>query len=379
MNILKGKNIRYPGLRNIKTALSILIIMILYEIIGSGDAVMACIAAIICMQDSVNKTFTEGVLRIIGTLFGGAIAVLFTVFNVHQSFYLFRYSWITLGIILIIYLCNLVRKPEIIINTVIVFIVIVFKPEDLPGTPFNYAITSIFINISGIIIAIAVNRFFFPPNPENVAFKRSLLEKMRIDYKIIKADTHKVAKWSGGESTELMIFPPDSIYKQKRFKWRLSTATVEAETTTFTPLKNYHRHLMVLHGETKLTHQYQHMVRLHPYEKDFFHGDWKTTSEGRCVDFNLMLKKGIVGNISTTPVKQDAHLVNLIKEGKWYLTTVFYTLEDTTTFIIKKDFKEYVYETLNAGDLIVFTGINQNDLSNIYYCSKMMIRTDIEI
>ncbi len=373
------KNIRYPGLRNIKTALSILIIMIIYEITGNENAVMACIAAIICMQDSVNKTLDEGILRIIGTLFGGACGVLYTIFRLHESFYLIRYFWITIGTILIIYICNQVKKPEMVINTVIVFLVIVFKPDDLPVSPFLYSIQSIGVNISGIVVAVLVNRFFFPPKPENIALKRMINEKMKINYKIIKNETHKISKWSGGETTELMIFPENSIYSEKKFKWRISTATVVNEESKFTYMNNYYRHLMVLSGKVKLVHKEYHSVNLEPFDKDFFHGDWNTKSFGCCTDFNLMLRKGVVGNLSTTPVKEDMHLANLIKEGKWYITTIFYALEDYTTFIIKKDYKEYVYETLDKGDLIVFSSINQYDMDKLYNCSKKMIRVDIEI
>ena len=69
---------------------------------------------------------------------------------------------------------------------------------------------------------------------------------------MIHKEEQTTIRWSGGLSTELYIFPEDSEYVERNFKYRLSTATVEIEQSVFTPLPGVDRTLMVLEGEMKL-------------------------------------------------------------------------------------------------------------------------------
>lgn len=66
---------------------------------------------------------------------------------------------------------------------------------------------------------------------------------------------HTTTKWSGGETTELFIYPENANYKAGNYQFRLSTATVEIEASTFTPLPGVDRTLIVLEGEMQLDHK----------------------------------------------------------------------------------------------------------------------------
>jgi uncharacterized protein len=94
--------------------------------------------------------------------------------------------------------------------------------------------------------------------------------------------------WSGGTTTQLAIYPPDSILKGKNFLFRISTAVVEAETSVFTALPGVIRVIMVLEGTLELVHTGHYSKTLQQFETDTFSGDWKTTSQGKVTDFNLM-------------------------------------------------------------------------------------------
>lgn len=113
---------------------------------------------------------------------------------------------------------------------------------------------------------------------------------------IRKADL-KTSKWSGGTTTELFIHPKTTNYKQRDFDFRLSTATVEVETSVFTPLHGVARTLMVLDGEMKLFHEGHHEISLGPFDQDHFQGGWHTRSEGKCVDLNLMCRGNANGKM----------------------------------------------------------------------------------
>jgi uncharacterized protein len=51
--------------------------------------------------------------------------------------------------------------------------------------------------------------------------------------KIIKWDDCKLSKWSGGETREYVIYPGVSNVADRNFDIRISSATVELESSTF--------------------------------------------------------------------------------------------------------------------------------------------------
>lgn len=116
--------------------------------------------------------------------------------------------------------------------------------------------------------------------------------------KQIHFNNASMTKWAGGTTTELFIYPKEATYPERNFDFRLSTATVEIETSVFTPLPEINRTLMVLEGEMKLTHTDQHEITLKPFETDDFNGGWETKSLGKCVDLNLMCRGKTSGKLT---------------------------------------------------------------------------------
>lgn len=101
--------------------------------------------------------------------------------------------------------------------------------------------------------------------------------------------------WSGGTTTELFIYPENSSYANRNFLFRISTATVETETSVFTPLPGFRRVLMILKGELSIAHLNRYTKHLKPFDTDTFDGGWKTTAIGKVTDFNIMMASGISG------------------------------------------------------------------------------------
>jgi len=124
-----------------------------------------------------------------------------------------------------------------------------------------------------------------------------------VDFKVMKKEDLQTSRWSGGTTTEIFIYPPDSLYARRDFSFRISTASVEDEESVFTQLTGFKRHIMPLEGKMCLEHENHHSISLESFEKDFFDGGWVTKSYGKCRDFNLMLAEGFDGDIS--PVKAD--------------------------------------------------------------------------
>jgi environmental stress-induced protein Ves len=114
---------------------------------------------------------------------------------------------------------------------------------------------------------------------------------------LIRKSQQNCATWSGGTTTQLFIYPQTETYSALNFDFRISTATVEVETSTFTQLPGVRRTLMVLEGAMELNHQHHHTKQLQKFDIDEFMGDWHTNSIGKCTDLNLMCRGNATGQM----------------------------------------------------------------------------------
>src|SRR5690349_16660164 len=112
------------------------------------------------------------------------------------------------------------------------------------------------------------------------------------------SDSRTTINWASGTSTEIFIYPSDGSFADRNFLFRISTATVEAEESTFTFFEGITRHLMILKGNLELIHEGRYTKHLSPYDQDTFSGEWSTRSKGKVTDFNLMLKEGATGSLA---------------------------------------------------------------------------------
>lgn len=118
-----------------------------------------------------------------------------------------------------------------------------------------------------------------------------------MNFKIRKKADFKTSVWSGGETTEFMIYPPDGSYEQREFLFRISSAVVRDQTSTFTALPDTKRILLVLDGKLRLQCNGYTGTWLHPGDQQSFLGDWDTNCEGMATDYNLMMKGDTSGSI----------------------------------------------------------------------------------
>lgn len=134
---------------------------------------------------------------------------------------------------------------------------------------------------------------------------------------------YSVSRWSGGSTTELAIGPEGARYADRDFLWRVSSATVDLETSEFTPLPDYERLIAPLFGTMVLSHNGGAPVTLDLLEVHAFSGGDSTHCEGKCTDFNLMLRRGCCEG-RMTPVrlqKGERHTFDLAAD-----TTLIYAV-----------------------------------------------------
>ena len=111
-------------------------------------------------------------------------------------------------------------------------------------------------------------------------------------------------KWVGGTTTQLYIYPEYADYKERNFQFRISTATVETEESTFTQLPGVSRKLMILDGEIRIEHTNHHSKILKKFEQDEFSGNWETKSFGKATDFNVMTTGNTYGEIKAITLQK---------------------------------------------------------------------------
>ena len=111
---------------------------------------------------------------------------------------------------------------------------------------------------------------------------------MKIEY--YTKDNFNTSLWQGGKTTELLILPKDSSYKERNFVARLSSATIETSSSEFTILDGIKRFITPITHPFLLESDIKKTFLLKPFEVYEFQGDEKTYSYGMSQDFNLMLK-----------------------------------------------------------------------------------------
>lgn len=113
---------------------------------------------------------------------------------------------------------------------------------------------------------------------------------MRFEH--LKGCDYRVSKWPGGTARQLAIEPREALYTGRGFLWRLSSAMEELPESDFTPLPDYDRLILILEGTLRLSHDVGDGTVLTPLKAHAFDGAASTHAWGRCVDFNLMTRKG---------------------------------------------------------------------------------------
>ncbi len=110
-------------------------------------------------------------------------------------------------------------------------------------------------------------------------------------------DPSKTVSWANGTSTELFVYPPGGNFLTRDFMFRISTATVEAEETTFSDFSGLTRILLPLKGKLTLVHEGRYTKELEPFEQDQFDGSWSTRSKGKVQDFNVIFNKETLARV----------------------------------------------------------------------------------
>ncbi|MGV3051105.1 HutD family protein [Streptococcus hyovaginalis] len=142
--------------------------------------------------------------------------------------------------------------------------------------------------------------------------------------------------WSGGKTKQLYLYPENGNYGERRFSFRLSTATVALRQTTFTLLEGYHRWIMSLDNPITLCDlSHSTEMDLAPFEPYQFEGDTRIVSRGTCQDMNLIYNDLYHGQLlpigAVSPFEAPRAYYHLL----YALVDIFYTWDGGAVTALK--------------------------------------------
>jgi len=147
-------------MRNLKTALSVMLCMGAYAIFGAPAPFYACIAAILCMRDTVENTVRFGMSRLLGTCIGGLLGLGLLWLDTGLGLPFLHIFLTGIGVAAAIYLGVLFNNPNSC--TIAAAVLCAVMLGNRGDSQFVYALNRIGETFFGIIVAVVINRFINP-------------------------------------------------------------------------------------------------------------------------------------------------------------------------------------------------------------------------
>ncbi|MDW7668136.1 MAG: aromatic acid exporter family protein [Bacillota bacterium] len=158
-NTIKKIKIPKLGMRSFKTFLSVFASLLISNLFGL-DSFQATWTAFLCMQGSLIETTDMARVRGVGTLIGSFFSFIYLLLA-PDILYI-----IPIGVLIIIYVGNILNKTEYIKTASLVFLVISFRIVDVNNfQPADYVLNRTLETFIGLGSALIINYYIKPPNP----------------------------------------------------------------------------------------------------------------------------------------------------------------------------------------------------------------------
>lgn len=172
---------------------------------------------------------------------------------------------------------------------------------------------------------------------------------MNMKERHIKSDDFVTTKWAGGETTQLAIYPYDSVFSNKDFLWRISSATFTSTESKFSDFTGYQRYILPLQGELLLKHDGLYDRKLKKYDVEYFDGSWTTFSKNStdCRDYNFIVKSGCLYKMQILKAGEEyllkkSEIVTFFSENEFNLEFINYSEKRKV-----EGFSLYIIETMD--------------------------------
>ena len=151
-----------PGMRIMKTVIAVFICLAIAYLINYDFPLQATIACVLMMKSTTEMSIKSGQQRVLGTIIGGVLAMISLLLGDLISIEIQGFSFIvlvTITILVALVICKVAKVPEYAysMSCVLILATMLGHSSSQEETVY-YVLYRIIETISGIIIAIAVNK-----------------------------------------------------------------------------------------------------------------------------------------------------------------------------------------------------------------------------
>lgn len=146
----------FPGFRTLKTALTVLLCVLLGQLGSMSSPFFMTLAGIITIQVSTADSFRMGRTRILGTAVGALVGLLFALIQPENAFLA------GIGVIVVIQICDRLHWNAAIQIATVVFMAIMVNLDG--KDPLFYSLSRLLDTSLGVLIALTINYFVYPYN-----------------------------------------------------------------------------------------------------------------------------------------------------------------------------------------------------------------------
>ncbi|MFD1900005.1 FUSC family protein [Enterococcus termitis] len=151
------------GMRTLKTALAVMLCIILFKVLDRGAPMIAALAAVFSLRQDLTTSLTFGKSRILGNTLGGGLAIVyFLVKDLFSSDFLVELFLLPFLVIVVIVLSDGMNNNSGIISAIATLLLISLSIPQ--GESFYFALDRVIDTFIGTFIGIGLN-FFIKPKP----------------------------------------------------------------------------------------------------------------------------------------------------------------------------------------------------------------------
>lgn len=171
----------HVGMRTVKTVVVVFLSLCLaYVRQGFANPLYIAIAAILCIQPTMESSRIAGTNRLIGTFVGGfwGIAVFLINSYVFADLHIIaKYAFTSLALIPMIYTNIYIKRASMVATSAVVYLIITVSPVG-NMTNLQFVFNRLLDTFMGFAIAMAVNRIKLPSEEELSAKKEAMKKRM---------------------------------------------------------------------------------------------------------------------------------------------------------------------------------------------------------
>ncbi|MEI5992020.1 hypothetical protein A5881_003560 [Enterococcus termitis] len=151
------------GMRTFKTALAVMLCIILFKVFDRGAPMIAALAAVFSLRQDLTTSLTFGKSRILGNTLGGGLAIIyFLVKDLFSNDFLVELFLLPFLVMVVIVISDGMNNNSGIISAIATLLLISLSIPQ--GESFYFALSRVIDTFIGTFIGIGLN-FFFKPKP----------------------------------------------------------------------------------------------------------------------------------------------------------------------------------------------------------------------